>query len=362
MNDSHGNWLNYMNSQINFYNNKNITKRTDDEFFWTWYNSAKTNNYLAKFKSVVKKLIKYNPGHQWFNSKSDLLFNTRQILEDEYSKLQFDLYVLLKIVGHNKFFFPRNYFYDFISIISEEEFTFDLPKDCSGFPLKKYAVKIADSSKCYSQVNVITYEAMIMLTNKWRQYFIKRNNVNMIPSKGDIVFDCGSCIGDTSIIFAACVGNQGEVHLFDPIPLHNLYSQIQADLNPLLKNVLHINQQAVGETEIIIAGELGDVSKITPGGCVTNDFALTTIDNYCLKHNIQNVNYIKMDIEGAESEALRGASAIIGNCKPRLAIVAYHKEDDLWEIPSLIKKLNPEYKVYFEHHLPIYWESCFYAV
>jgi FkbM family methyltransferase len=355
-----------MNGQINFYRQKSFTKRNDDEFFWSWFNAVQSKGYFDKLKTVlknkIKNLIKYTPGQEWFNSKSELLFNTRLILEDEYSRLQFDLYILLKVLGPNRYFFPRSYFEEFISILSQEEFNYDLPKDNSGFPLKKYIIRINDKSKANPELNIITYDAAIILTNKWRQYFIKRDNLNMIPSIGDIVFDCGSCIGDTGLLFAACVGSSGAVHLFDPVPLHNRYCQLQADINPLLKNSIHINQQALGDIEEQNSGVIEDVTKITAGGCTINNFNVTTIDNYCIKHNIQKANYIKMDIEGAEISALLGASTIIGNSKPKLAISAYHKQEDLWEIPLLMKKLNPEYKIYFEQHLPIYWEACFYAI
>lgn len=362
MNTLYENWLNYMNSQIGFYKNKNFTKRTDDEYDWAWYYSILQKNGLARLKNVIKTITKYTPGQDWFNERSELLFGTRQILEDEYSKLQFDLYVLLRIVGDKRFFPPRSHFDDFLLIQKEEEFTLDLPKDYGGFPLKTYSIKINNSSQDNLEANIVTFKLFFMFVNKWRQYLIKRTNLNMVPSNGEVVFDCGSCIGDISLIFAACVGASGEVHLFDPVPLHNRYSQIQADLNPLLKNVFRINQQAVGETEKKITGVIEDVSKIVPGGCGIDNFEVATIDNYSRQHRIKMVNYIKMDIEGAEAAALRGAASIIGSCKPKLAISAYHKQEDLWELPMIIKELNPEYKIYFEHHLPIYWESCFYAV
>ena len=169
-------------------------------------------------------------------------------------------------------------------------------------------------------------------------------------------------MGDISILFAAYVGSKGEVHLFDPIPLHNRYSRVQEDLNPALKGVLHINDQALGDVDKKMTWTVKDISKITSGGCAVDDFEITTIDSYSAKNKIKKISYIKMDIEGAEAAALRGASATIANCKPKLAISAYHKEDDLWKIPQLIKELKHEYKLYFEHHLPIEWEACFYAV
>ena len=76
---------------------------------------------------------------------------------------------------------------------------------------------------------------------------------------------------------------------------------------------------------------------------------------------VSNKIFLKMDIEGAECAALHGAKNILRDLKPKLAISAYHKEADLWELPQLIKSLNPDYKLYFSHHSPISWESVVYA-
>jgi hypothetical protein len=69
-----------------------------------------------------------------------------------------------------------------------------------------------------------------------------------------------------------------------------------------------------------------------------------------------------MDIEGSEVAALQGASMIVRDFKPRLAISAYHRPDDLWTIPEIIRKTNPKYKIFFGHHSPMQWESVYYAV
>ena len=61
-------------------------------------------------------------------------------------------------------------------------------------------------------------------------------------------------------------------------------------------------------------------------------------------------NYIKMDIEGAEKEALLGTKQIISNQQPVLAICIYHKPADLWEIPLLIHQMNPRYEMYLRLH------------
>ena len=53
-----------------------------------------------------------------------------------------------------------------------------------------------------------------------------------------------------------------------------------------------------------------------------------------------------MDIEGAELAALKGGEKIIRSCKPKLAIAVYHKRTDIWDIPKLLLKYNPDYRFY----------------
>ena len=76
----------------------------------------------------------------------------------------------------------------------------------------------------------------------------------------------------------------------------------------------------------------------------------------------KNVTFIKMDIEGAELEALKGAQKIIMEHKPKLAICVYHKPQDIWELPELILKYNSDYSFYLRHYS--YWdnETVLYAI
>jgi hypothetical protein len=59
--------------------------------------------------------------------------------------------------------------------------------------------------------------------------------------------------------------------------------------------------------------------------------------------------FIKMDIEGSEMEALKGAASTIKNRKPCLAISVYHKPEGIVTIPAFLQNLVPEYKFYLRH-------------
>ena len=74
-------------------------------------------------------------------------------------------------------------------------------------------------------------------------------------------------------------------------------------------------------------------------------------------------SYIKMDVEGEELNAIKGAEKTIKLYKPKMLISAYHKTEDLIKIPKSVLKINPEYKMYIRHfsYLPA-WDTNFYFI
>ncbi len=76
----------------------------------------------------------------------------------------------------------------------------------------------------------------------------------------------------------------------------------------------------------------------------------------------KRVTFIKMDIEGSELAALKGAEQIIRTQKPKLAICVYHKPEDIWEIPGLILDYVPEYRLYLRHYSITNTETVLYAI
>jgi hypothetical protein len=111
-----------------------------------------------------------------------------------------------------------------------------LPADYLGQPLEVFDVTVADTG---TRVRLVATALQVGLCNAYRQYVPTRSGTPLGPRPGDVVLDCGACIGDFGTLFAALVGAGGAVHLFDPVPLHGRYCRHQMALNPHLAPLLH---------------------------------------------------------------------------------------------------------------------------
>jgi hypothetical protein len=86
------------------------------------------------------------------------------------------------------------------------------------------------------------------------------------------------------------------------------------------------------------------------------------IDDLVAQGGIPRVDFIKMDIEGFELRALRGACRTLHTYKPRLAISLYHSPSDFVTIPGFLKDLGLGYRLYLDHHTIHSEETVLYAV
>ena len=188
----------------------------------------------------------------------------------------------------------------------------------------------------------------------------------LVP-KGKAMIDGGSFDGADSLSFArVCKGDYSHIFAIEPDPsnckkcaenlacagLHDTET-IQAGLSDQSGSLQFVAKSAASS---FVVGKMNaqeyDPDKV-------QEIRTVCIDDLAHGHR---VGMIKMDIEGAELDALQGAEELIVRCKPKLAICIYHKFSDLWKIPLYIKSIVPEYKIYIRHHTPLYLETVCYAI
>ena len=104
------------------------------------------------------------------------------------------------------------------------------------------------------------------------------------------------------------------------------------------------------------SGGHGEASTL--GGEGNSHIQVLRLDD-CLPN--ARVDYLKLDVEGHEMEALTGAEALIRRNRPILAIAGYHRRDDLWRIPAWITQLGLDYRLRFRIHAHNSFDAVFYA-
>ena len=118
-------------------------------------------------------------------------------------------------------------------------------------------------------------------------------------------------------------------------------------------------QKAINDSDSVVTfnSAAGRQSSISSDGELIET---VTVDTLCGNNA---VTYIKMDVEGSEIDALNGAIKTLSDKKPKLNIALYHRFTDMFEIPILINRINPDYEFYIRRHpyIPC-WDMNLYCI
>lgn len=187
------------------------------------------------------------------------------------------------------------------------------------------------------------------------QYFPK-GIINF--TKEESYVDCGAFTGDTIADFLKATGGAYR-HIWAAEPDKSNYRQLMN----------YINEEKLTCIDVVNKGIYSSAGKLP---FQENGSMLSMIseeaDNYIEVDTIDHitsgdrVTYIKMDVEGAELEALKGAEKTICEYKPTLGISIYHKQQDLIDIPQYINLLVPEYQFYFRVHKKLAIDTVLYGI
>lgn len=239
---------------------------------------------------------------------------------------------------------------------------------CSDKPIYKsgdFEVKCYDLN--FIGLNYRCYSVPFAINAEYKNNQYSNDLVRVCP--GDFVLDCGACWGDTSLWFASQVGSEGRVFSFEFIPSNLEILHANLLLNPNLSERVQIvqNPLSVKSGDIIRCADNGAAStfKILQQneeeiGIV--EAVTVSIDDWVESRNIKKIDFIKMDIEGAELDALLGAARTLRCFRPRLAIALYHNREDLYTIPSFLESLNLGYSFYLKHPTAAGFETVLLAI
>ena len=178
-------------------------------------------------------------------------------------------------------------------------------------------------------------------------------DLDIIQCDNDVVaVDLGAYVGEDVLHFIQTYQKYQKIYAYEITP--STYQKLQQNVLEY-ENVIPVNKGVSGTpgTMYVSGREFGAANKLSDG--VDEDSVLVevvTLDEDIKEH----IGVIKMDIEGAEKDAIRGAIRHIQQEKPMLAISAYHYPEDLVEISKLIREIRDDYKFYLRYNgRKVFW-------
>lgn len=245
---------------------------------------------------------------------------------------------------------------------------FSLDKYASQYGLEntKYVIAVQDRNF----VRTISHQLLehgvlqedILTIPDWRNNGSQYFDV-FVPHEHEVFVDCGCYDGSTAFRFAGWCAEGGMT--YDKIWSFEPDAKSYEKCKKILYSLENCQLFPYG-----ISDKNGTVSFMANGHESArivrendNIEGLQTIDVIYLDEFLkgERVTFIKMDIEGAEYDALKGSGRIIKEQKPRLAISAYHSPNHIIEIPELLLSFRPDYKFYLRHYSMLANEIVLYA-
>ncbi|MDE6675117.1 MAG: FkbM family methyltransferase [Acetatifactor sp.] len=315
---------------------------------------------------------------QWLDTLSDELEYRKSLL----NKIDYDFYILLSHVsvvseealvaegvaclenirrinreGYEDIKRVYNAYSHFWGSLDLENGDTDLIKD------RVHEIKSHLEDFCWLYNNLADYRSKKVLYGILRFWLtfdyeyknsIKENNyddyydfdiINCGPE--ECLVDLGAYTGDSALSFIQNFGAYKRIYC---------YEMTAASMEKMQKNLQDFDniiyrQVAVGNRNgsIYITGVVGDLSSNIVDSKGNTEIPMVKLDDDIS----EPITFIKMDIEGSEVEAMRGAERHIREDKPKLAICSYHNNHHIYEIPKLMREYNPEYKLYMRYNGPL---------
>lgn len=348
-----------------------------DKAFWIFIGKVKPVNLFHAIRTTIPRLAYKVFGYRlygWTGKNANLRaaikhFDVKGLEElaswlgDDYSKQ-----ILIKLMVRNLFqgLVPFEPIVNRQAENAARERAKELIKKPGTYTVKMdevpWTLNFYDLSSIGYPLSAHIHHTNITCTFLFEQYRYKRNGMNIGVEKGDIAIDGGGCWGDTALYMASQGAERVYCFEFSEENLKILDQNLAA--NPKLAEHISLVKKALwSEDGASLSFEAkGPATTLVNSEDGMEHAPTTTVDTLVEQMNIQRIDFIKMDIEGAEMNALRGARKTIERFRPKLAITVYHRPEDLFTIPQFIKSIRADYDFYLDHFTSGVWETVLFAV
>lgn len=183
--------------------------------------------------------------------------------------------------------------------------------------------------------------------------------VQVLPD--NLFVDCGAFDGDSirSFLHDRCE-SFSKIIALEPDPQNfGKLSRYVSELPRNIREKISIYPMAAGSDRGTVRFEATGTESSSVGGSGTLEIDCITLDELL---NSAGKSYIKMDIEGAEPDALAGCRKVIEKASAVLAVCVYHRQDHLWRVPLMISEMSDQYCFFLRPHLLEGWDLVCYAI
>ena len=200
-----------------------------------------------------------------------------------------------------------------------------------------------------------TQDADYLMISPYRQY----DHPDVQVQQGDVVVEGGIFDGLSTERFAQQTGPNGKIIAFEAFPEFAKSSELHLSEYPWV---------LVEPLGLYSTDKTFYMCNNTSGSYLQENYAenaqevhTIALDSYFSDRNLHCCDLLKLDIEGAEMECLKGALHMLNECKPKLHISLYHNAQHYFSIPIFLMNHFPDYKYYMGHSSAWYNETVLYA-
>jgi len=264
----------------------------------------------------------------------------------------------LPISYERKIRFKRYFYRVKYAEFCRDKFRIYKDRNIRVYDLSLFKVCIIDDSEYFTPNNLewnLTHQFLDMIYPQLKPNYFRfiasegpYECGRVLVEEGDYVVDCGTCLGLFTFLSSIKVGESGRVFAIEPVRYFIKCLQESSKVNST-KNV-SLLEVAVGnenrEETIYLDSENPMQSSLGKETSQPLQIKQATLDSLVFeKKEIPRVDFLKMDIEGSERNALMGAKETILKFKPKLSICTYHLKDDPLVLQNIIKSIDPNYKI-----------------